>query len=86
MLFDFCALVEDEDVPADDRFMAQAAVVGEVEWNRDRGEVDKDFEKLLIADSLVLFMTFQSPTVEDGKKIDSKLRREGGSNTHDCAV
>jgi hypothetical protein len=67
-LFDFCAFVEDNDVPADDRFMAQAAIVGEVEWNWDRGEVDKDFEKLLIADSLVLFMTFQNPTVETGKK------------------
>jgi hypothetical protein len=31
-LFDFCALIEDEDVPAADRFTAQAAVVGEVEW------------------------------------------------------
>jgi hypothetical protein len=67
-LFDFCALIEDQDVLADDRFMAQAAIVGEVEWNWDRGEVDKDFEKLLIADSLVLFMTFQNPTVEAGKK------------------
>jgi hypothetical protein len=67
-LFDFCALVEDDDVPSDDRFMAQAAIVGEVEWSLDRGKVDADFEKLLIADSLVLFMTFQNPTVEGGKK------------------
>jgi hypothetical protein len=65
-LFDFCAFVEDNDVPADDRFMAQAVIVGEVEW--EPSEVDKDFEKLLIADSLVLFMTFQNRTVEAGKK------------------
>lgn len=59
--------------------MAQAAIVGEVEWNWKGGEVDKDFEKLLIADSLVLFMTFQSPSVENGKmeleRLEAAARR-----------
>jgi hypothetical protein len=56
-LFDFCAVIDDEDVPAQNRFMAQAAIVGEVEWSV--GGVDQDFEKLQIADSLVCFMVFQ---------------------------
>jgi hypothetical protein len=49
-LFDFCALAYDPD---DDRFMARADIVGEVEWGNDDC-VDGDFEKLLIAEASVL--------------------------------
>src|SRR5262249_41341000 len=56
-LFDFVAIVEDQDVSAEDRFMAQAALVGEVEWGA--GRADEDFDKLLIVDSLVCSMVLQ---------------------------
>jgi hypothetical protein len=56
-LFDFCGLIIDPDVPTEDRFVAQAAVVGEIEWAL--GGTDQDFEKLMVVDSLVLFFVFQ---------------------------
>jgi hypothetical protein len=78
-LFDFCALVSDEAVAPVDRFMAQAAIVGEVEW----GSVfDDDFEKLMIADSLVCFMTIQqwsgaSAIIQLSRLSDAAKRRQG---------
>jgi hypothetical protein len=65
-LWDFCALIEDEAVPPDDRFSAQAAIVGEVEWATH--EIEKDFEKLLPADSFICFMTFQKQTAAEAKR------------------
>jgi hypothetical protein len=52
-LFDFSALLYKE--PAGVRFLAQAAIIGETEWNPKEAETDCDFEKLLIVDSIVCF-------------------------------
>jgi hypothetical protein len=52
-LFDFSALLYVE--PAGIRFVAQAAIIGETEWNPTDAETDCDFEKLLIVDSIVCF-------------------------------
>lgn len=71
-LFDFVALIDDEDVREEDRFMAQAAMVGEVEWGA--GGVDEDFEKLLIVDSLVCFMVLQEWSDEAAKIAVDRLR------------
>jgi hypothetical protein len=71
-LFDFCALAEDQDVGIDDRFVAQAAIVGEIEWGPD---VDQDFEKLQIVDSLVCFMTFQEWSEDGANKQLERLMR-----------
>jgi hypothetical protein len=68
-LVDFCALAYDPD---DDRFMARADIVGEVEWG-DNSHVDEDFEKLFIADAPVLFMTFNNPSAEEGSKVLDRL-------------
>jgi hypothetical protein len=70
-LFDFVALIDDEAVPDEDRFIAQAALVGEIEWGVG---VDEDFEKLLIVDSLVCFMTFQEWSNESANKAIDRLR------------
>jgi hypothetical protein len=59
-LFDFCAVINDPELKEEDRFMAQAAIVGEVEWAK--GGLDQDFEKLLIVDSLVCFFVWQGST------------------------
>jgi hypothetical protein len=50
---DFSAFIDDDDktVPKEELFIAQAAMVGEVEW--DENGIDYDFEKLLCVDSLV---------------------------------
>jgi hypothetical protein len=55
-LFDYCALFFEEppDVP---RFVAQALIIGEMEFSDLKG-FDTDFEKLLIVDSLVCFFSF----------------------------
>lgn len=55
-LFDYCALFFEEppDVP---RFVAQAVIIGEMEFS-DLNGFDDDFEKLLVADSLVCFFSF----------------------------
>jgi hypothetical protein len=68
-LWDFTAFIYDTEMRKSERFIAQLAVVGEVEW--DEHDVDHDFEKLLCADALVCFMTFQMPTLEEAtKKLD----------------
>jgi hypothetical protein len=54
-MFDFVAGVWDPSDRNKQRFLRQALIVGEVEWHRD---LEKDFEKLLIADSLVCFFAF----------------------------
>lgn len=71
-LFDFCALLDDEDVPPDDRFMAQAAIIGEVEWSENG--IEEDFEKLQIVDSLVCFMAFQKRSSDGAVAAITRLR------------
>jgi hypothetical protein len=44
-------------LPEAERFIAQAVAIGEVEWN-PKG-IDEDFEKLMVADAMVLFMVFE---------------------------
>lgn len=58
-LFDFCALLYDEELPPQERFLTQAIAIGEVEWGTRSSQIDDDFEKLLVADALVLFMIFE---------------------------
>jgi hypothetical protein len=58
---------------------AQLAIVGEVEFDWTREEIDKDFEKLLAADSLVLFMTFQGPVEmarQELDRLEAAVRRQ----------
>ena len=70
-LWDFGAYIDDEEVPENDRFAAQAAIIGEVEWNTSDDEIDKDFEKLLYVDLLVCFMTFEKQSAKEAiKKLD----------------
>jgi hypothetical protein len=52
-LFDFSALLYKEYAGV--RFVAQAAIIGETEWNPTDAQTDCDFEKLLIVDSIVCF-------------------------------
>jgi hypothetical protein len=61
-LFDFCGLLYDPETPKLEYFPAQAAIIGEIEWNKD--DVDRDFGKLFFADALVLFMVFQQFSAE----------------------
>lgn len=79
-LWDFSAFIYDEEVPEGDRFEAQAAIVGEVEWSG--GGIDHDFAKLLCADALVCFMTFQKRTVGEAKQkldwLETAVRRRQG--------
>lgn len=56
-LFDFCALFFEENARDARRFVAQALIVGEIELSKRNG-LDEDFEKLLIADSIVCFFVF----------------------------
>jgi hypothetical protein len=56
-LFDYCALFYEEPTNVL-RFVAQALIIGEMEFSDQRG-LDTDFEKLLIADSLVCLFCFQ---------------------------
>jgi hypothetical protein len=56
-LFDFCALLFEEESRNGVRFVAQAAIIGEIEFSDPKG-LDKDFEKLLIVDSLACFFAF----------------------------
>mgnify|MGYP001290746505 CR=1 FL=1 len=58
-LWDSSAFIYDDDktVPKEELFIAQAAIVGEVE--RDENGIDYDFDKLLCVDSLVCFMIIQ---------------------------
>jgi hypothetical protein len=53
--------------------MAQAAIVGEIEWGANG--IDQDFEKLLIVDSLVCFMVFQQWSKEDAVAALTRLSR-----------
>lgn len=55
-LFDFCALDFDGKPRNQKRFMAQALIVGEMEFSS--GDLDDDFEKILLADSVVCFFAF----------------------------
>jgi hypothetical protein len=72
ILWDFSAFIDDDDgTKEDERHWAQAAIVGEVEWSVDEGEIDKDFAKLLSVDSLSCFMTFQKRSIQEAKvKLD----------------
>jgi hypothetical protein len=79
-LFDFCALLYKE--PSGVRFVAQAAIIGETEWNPTDAETDWDFEKLLIVDSIVCFFVCGvNSDDEANKKLDRyegivKIRKE----------
>jgi hypothetical protein len=57
-LFDFCALLYEKPRGVR-RFVAQAAIIGEIEFARVQGALDDDFEKLLVVDSLVCFFVFR---------------------------
>ncbi len=74
--FDYCALVYDPKICRSDQFMAQAALVGELEqlWRGDN--IEKDFEKLLIVDSIVCFFVFRPPKAQ-AEKITNKLMDAG---------
>jgi hypothetical protein len=74
-LWDFSAFIYDDDktVAKEELFIAQAAIVGEVEW--DENGIDYDFEKLLCVDSLVCFMTIQKRTFKEATKALDRLER-----------
>jgi hypothetical protein len=72
-LFDFSALLYQE--PAGVRFVAQAAIIGETEWNPTDAETDCDFEKLLIVDSIVCFFVCG---MNSGEGANKKLARYAG--------
>ncbi|MGJ0394347.1 MAG: hypothetical protein ACR650_16640 [Methylocystis sp.] len=55
-LFDYCALFF-EEAPDVRRFVSQALIIGEMEFS-DLNGFDDDFEKLLVADSLIRFFCF----------------------------
>lgn len=78
-LFDYCALLFDLEVPDDQRFPAQAAVIGEIEWDAARSKIDDDFEKLLVADALVLFMIIQQYSMDEAEaeltRLEHAVRR-----------
>jgi len=69
-MFDFCALFYRE--PAGRRFLMQAAIVGETERNSADEKTDEDFEKLLIADSIVCFFVCRAKSREEAvRKLDT---------------
>jgi hypothetical protein len=55
-MFDYCAFFFEEP-PTVPRFVAQALIIGEMEFADPNG-FDYDFEKLMVADSLVCFFAF----------------------------
>lgn len=70
-LFDYCAVrKESRSISDNERFTAYAAIVGEVQWT-PKG-VDKDFEKLFMADAMVCFMAFEPRARDD---IGEELKR-----------
>ena len=80
-LFDYCALFFEEKSREVRRFVAQALIIGEVEFSDING-LDTDFEKLLIVDSLVCFFAFPGwlkdnvdKTLDDLEKI-AKRRQQ----------
>lgn len=67
-VFDFCALAYDPSLEKDDprRFPEQALAIGEVEWSSRTTDVDGDFQKLFIADALVLFFVTEAKRNDAG--------------------
>jgi hypothetical protein len=60
-LFDFSALLYDPPDRKVERYLTQALIIGEIEcWNG----LDKDFDKLLVVDSLVCFFAFPDSIVD----------------------
>jgi hypothetical protein len=72
-LFDYCALLFEEKTRDAPRMMAQALVVGEIEF-ADRKGFDTDFEKLLIVDSLLCFFVFPCWSKDDAEQNIGRFR------------
>jgi hypothetical protein len=72
-MFDFVTLLYDVDVPENESFPVQAAIIGEIEWNWSIDKIDEDFEKLLVVDSIVCFMTIQQTDRRDSERQLNRL-------------
>jgi hypothetical protein len=72
-LFDFCALLYDREAPRAGQFVVQAVAIGEVEWH-PKG-IYSDFEKLLVADAMVLFMIFEKGSVQEAEAELDRMER-----------
>lgn len=64
-LFDVCVGLFAERDTEVERYLTQALIVGEVEWQRG---LDRDFEKLMIVDSLVCFFAFPEWVADKEKR------------------
>lgn len=72
-LFDFSALLYRHDKPhGTDRFVLQPLIVGEIERDTNEGATDHDFEKLLVADSILCFFVFRAKSAQVAERRLSK--------------
>src|SRR5207248_1798913 len=65
-LFDFTAFILDNEPGFADWYTMQALIVGEIEFNGDLG---RDFEKLMFADSAVCFFVFPD-AIKEHRPVD----------------